>query len=177
MSSLSAACADGYCIPPEYDGRTQKVGISKFNANSKGSSAFERHGTVRFELPFDSWCLKCKVHMNRGLRFNATKEKDGNYFTTTIFKFSMNCVACKEVFEIRTDPANSDYEYVSGLKKQEFENEQEKKETKKKQAAAIEDISLRPKDPMEKMERSNEQIRVVDLEAERMTNLMEVCMY
>ncbi len=186
MSSLAASQADGYYIPPEYDGKKQKVGISKFNANSKGSSAFARFGTVRFELPFDSWCLKCDAHMNRGLRFNAKKVKAGKYFSTNIFSFSMNCATCKGEFVIRTDPANADYEFVSGIKKQEyeFEGKGEKNEGDDEHVGSSSSISVidnsiaklnaNERNPMAIMERNNEQKRVVDLHAERMTRLMDL---
>ena len=86
MSSLAAARADNFYFPPEWT--PQMGGISKFQG-SKGANQYEQKGIIRFELPFDGWCLGCGVHMTKGLRFNAKKEKEGKYFTTQIWSFHM----------------------------------------------------------------------------------------
>jgi len=57
--------------------------------------------------------------MCKGLRFNAKKDRDGNYFSTTIYKFSTKCPSCEQQFIIRTDPKNATYEFVDGLRKME----------------------------------------------------------
>ena len=115
MSSLAASRADGYYFPPNYDGRGKILlilsshliltahsllvhgGISKFNnPNYNGSNQWEKSGVVRFELPFDGWCLGCKRHISKGSRFNAKKDNAGKYFSTTIFSFSMKCATCPQ---------------------------------------------------------------------------------
>ena len=50
-----------------------------------------------------------------GVRYNAEKQKVGNYYTTPIYKFRMKCHLCDQYFEIRTDPKNCDYEILSGI--------------------------------------------------------------
>eukprot|EP01036_Dinobryon_divergens_P042911 gene42911-57060_t len=116
MSSLAAARADNFYYPPEW--RPEMGGISKFQG-SKGANQYQQFGIIRFELPFDSWCLGCKRHMCKGLRFNAKKDKDGNYFSTTIWSFKMKCPSCDQQFVIKTDPKNSTYDMFDGIRKME----------------------------------------------------------
>jgi len=75
MSSLAATQSDGFYFPPNYDGR-RDGGLSKFNTNGqyKGSNQYQQSGIIRFELPFDAWCLQCEAHLSKGLRFNAKKD-------------------------------------------------------------------------------------------------------
>jgi hypothetical protein len=111
MSSLAASRADNFYFPPEW--RPEYGGISKFQG-SKGANQYQKYGIIRFELPFDAWCLKCERHMSKGLRFNAKKDKDGKYFSTTIYRFTMKCYSCDQEFVIKTDPANDTYAFVDG---------------------------------------------------------------
>lgn len=123
MSSLAASRSDNFYFPPEYDGRVHG-GVSKFNnPNYRGHNQYEKSGIVRFELPFDGWCLGCKRHMCKGLRFNAKKDKAGKYLSTTIFSFAMKCPSCPQEFVIKTDPQNMTYDFSVGLRKmnQDFE--------------------------------------------------------
>jgi coiled-coil domain-containing protein 130 len=116
MSSLAAARADNFYFPPEW--RPEYGGISKF-AGSKGANQYEQYGIIRFELPFDGWCLGCSRHMSKGLRFNAKKEKEGKYFSTQIFSFHMKCYSCDQKIVIETDPENRTYKFVEGIRKHE----------------------------------------------------------
>lgn len=120
MSSLAASQADGFYFPPEYldNEVNKKMGLSKYQG-SKGANQYQQRGVIRFELPFDAWCLKCKRHMSKGLRFNAKKDKCGNYFSTTIFSFSTKCPSCDNPLVIKTDPQNNTYDYAEGLRKHE----------------------------------------------------------
>jgi hypothetical protein len=77
MSSLAASRADGYYFPPEW--RPEFGGLSKYQG-SKGANQYQQYGIIRFELPFDGWCLKCERHIGKGTRFNAKKDKAGKYF-------------------------------------------------------------------------------------------------
>ena len=88
---------------------------------SKGANQYEQFGIIRFELPFDCWCLKCNRHMCKGLRFNAKKDRDGKYFSTTIWSFKMKCYDCDQHFIIKTDPKNSTYDLVEGIRQMEQE--------------------------------------------------------
>lgn len=49
---------------------------------------------IRFELPYDGWCLGCNRHLGKGVRFNAKKDLAGNYFSTKIYQFTMTCPSC-----------------------------------------------------------------------------------
>jgi coiled-coil domain-containing protein 130 len=124
MSSLAAARADNFYIHPEW--RPEYGGISKF-AGSTGANQYQKYGIIRFELPFDGWCTKCERHIGKGTRFNAKKDKDGKYFTTQIYSFSMKCASCDNELIIKTDPQNNTYDYAQGIRKmeQDYEMNQE----------------------------------------------------
>lgn len=77
MSSLAAARADNFYYPPEW--RPEFGSISKYQG-SKGANQYQQYGIIRFEMPFDGFCLKCNCHVSKGLRFNAKKEKEGMEF-------------------------------------------------------------------------------------------------
>ena len=131
MSTLAAARADNFYFPPNW--RPEFGGISKFAVifnvpsfiskipfiiqGSKGANQYQKYGIIRFELPFDGWCLGCNRHMSKGLRFNAKKDKAGKYFTTQIFSFAMKCYSCEQQFLILTDPENNTYNFKEGLRR------------------------------------------------------------
>lgn len=125
MSSLAASRADNFYFPPEW--RPEMGGISKFQG-STGANQYEKYGIIRFELPFDGWCLGCGRHMSKGLRFNAKKEKAGKYHSTTIYSFDMKCYSCEQRFLIKTDPQNRTYDFASGLRKHEQDYEANEEE-------------------------------------------------
>jgi coiled-coil domain-containing protein 130 len=78
--------------------------------------------TVRFELPFAVWCQHCKPEgiVGQGVRFNAAKEKVGNYYSTPIWSFKMKHTACGGEWEIRTDPKTTQYVCVQGCRKRDY---------------------------------------------------------
>jgi len=128
MSSLAATQADGYYVPSSYydSGAYQKQTRNQFQASSSSSNPtkkshnqFVQSGVVRFELPEDGFCQGCECCMTKGMRFNAEKvETNESYFSTKIWEFRMKCRQCaQQQFVIRTDPANRDFEYVSGIRK------------------------------------------------------------
>lgn len=41
------------------------------------------------------------------------------YYTTPVYQFRMKCHLCVNYIEIKTDPANLDYEIISGARRQE----------------------------------------------------------
>ncbi|XP_064095836.1 coiled-coil domain-containing protein 130 homolog isoform X1 [Macrobrachium nipponense] len=131
--------------PPDYDPR--KGGLNKF----QGTHALRERARklhmgiliIRFEMPYNIWCDGCENHIGTGVRYNAEKKKVGMYYSTPIYQFRMKCHLCDNHFEIKTDPANLDYEIVSGARRQErrwdpTDNEQivpEDKEVTRKMAA------------------------------------------
>lgn len=130
--------------PPDYDPR--RGGLNKF----QGTHALRERARklhlgiliIRFEMPYNIWCEGCNKHIGMGVRYNAEKKKVGMYYSTPIYQFRMKCHLCDNYFEIKTDPANLDYEIVSGARRQEkrwdpTENEQvvpEDKEVTRKMA-------------------------------------------
>ncbi|XP_068248926.1 coiled-coil domain-containing protein 130 homolog [Palaemon carinicauda] len=107
--------------PPDYDPR--KGGLNKF----QGTHALRERARklhmgiliIRFEMPYNIWCDGCENHIGTGVRYNAEKKKVGMYYSTPIYQFRMKCHLCDNHFEIKTDPANLDYEIVSGARRQE----------------------------------------------------------
>lgn len=106
--------------PPEWD--PSKGSINKFNSThhlrDRAKKIDQGILVIRFEMPFNVWCLSCDNHIAMGVRYNAEKSIYGNYFSTPVYKFKAKCHLCDNYFEIKTDPANFDYEILSGLRKQ-----------------------------------------------------------
>ena len=50
------------------------------------------------------WVIDEQKHIGAGVRYNARKQKVGNYYSTPIFGFKCKCHLCDGWFEIRTDP-------------------------------------------------------------------------
>ena len=107
--------------PPDYD--PGKGGLNK----SQGTHALRERARklhlgiliIRFEMPYNIWCEGCGNHIGMGVRYNAEKKKVGMYYTTPIYLFRMKCHLCDNHFEIKTDPANLDYEIITGARRQE----------------------------------------------------------
>jgi coiled-coil domain-containing protein 130 len=72
---------------------------------------------VRFEMPFNVWCLSCEKHIGQGTRYNAEKKKIGYYFSSPIYSFKMTCHLCSGPIEIHTDPKLGEYIIKEGLRK------------------------------------------------------------
>lgn len=114
MSTLSAARADNFYYPPNWDPSSSSLSAY---TKQKGRNQYEQRGVIRLELPFDCWCSKCSRHLAKGKRFNAKKEANGKYHTTQLWKFEFKCPSCDAPFELRTDPANSDYAVAGALRR------------------------------------------------------------
>jgi hypothetical protein len=132
MSSLAATQADGYYLPPEYfeSGAYRRQSKNQFAArqecqlsSSRGSKRQRGHnqwlqdGVVRFELPYKGICGGCGQSIGRGTRFNAHKTVAGNYHTTPIYQFEMQC-HCSQKWIIQTHPQQRGFDYVGGIKLQ-----------------------------------------------------------
>lgn len=72
---------------------------------------------IRFEMPYNAWCLSCKKPIGMGVRYNAEKTKVGMYHSTPIFQFAMNCAMCAGRLVMQTDPQNFDYICVEGIRR------------------------------------------------------------
>jgi coiled-coil domain-containing protein 130 len=107
--------------PPDWEpGKgtlNQYVGQHALRSRARKLSS---HGIliVRFEMPFNVWCLHCHQHIGKGVRYNAEKKKIGNYFTTPILQFSFKCHMCDGNISIQTDPKHAAYICTHGVKKQ-----------------------------------------------------------
>jgi hypothetical protein len=170
MSSLAASKADNFYFPPEW--RPEMGSISKFQG-SKGANQYEQYGIIRFELPFDGWCLGCKRHMSKGLRFNAKKDRDGKYFTTTIYMFTMKCYSCDMTFKVRTNPKDRTYDFVEGLRKHEQEYSAEDQEGIIHLLTDEERFQL-SNDPIAKLQHTNEDTKRAKTQFERLTDLQDL---
>uniref|UniRef100_A0A7S2WQQ1 Splicing factor YJU2 n=1 Tax=Rhizochromulina marina TaxID=1034831 RepID=A0A7S2WQQ1_9STRA len=181
MSSLAAARADGFYHPPDWD--PNKTSRKKFQG-SRGANQYEKYGVIRFELPYDGWCEGCERHYGKGTRFNAKKEKDGMYFRTQIFKFTMKCHSCSHELVIATDPKNTDYDFRSGIKKkdEEFSVDREDGVDSRIQEkldeiykvgghAAVEERHARETNAIYKLEHENDDKKRVLTESERLQTL------
>ena len=158
MSTLSAARADNFYFPPNWD--PSKTSLSEHTGHTKGRNQYEQKGLIRFELPFDGWCAGCGRHVGKGVRFNASKDADGKHHSTTIWWFSMQCPSCTTKFVIKTDPAKSDYAYVSGIRRKvesydadEADGARELVDTDHR---AMEKALAKRKDPMAALEKRGE---------------------
>ena len=173
MSSLAATQSDGFYFPPEW--RPEFGGLSKYQG-SKGANQYQTHGIIRFELPFDAWCLKCGRHMSKGLRFNAKKEKaPEKYFTTQIWSFSMKCPSpsCDQNCIIKTDPENDTYNMVEGMRKMEQDFEPELNDSLIV-ATTDEDRHLLATDPIYRLQHEKEDKRLVLSAKEHLESLMDL---
>jgi coiled-coil domain-containing protein 130 len=173
MSSLAATQSDGFYFPPEW--RPEFGGLSKYQG-SKGANQYQTHGIIRFELPFDAWCLKCGRHMSKGLRFNAKKDKaPEKYFTTQIWAFSMKCPCptCDQNFVIKTDPENDTYNMVEGMRKMEQDFEPELNDSLIT-ATTDEDRHLLATDPIFRLQHEKEDKRKALSAKEHLESLIDL---
>lgn len=129
MSTLSAARADNFYFPKDFDPsvhksihhynkvkKEEKHGARNFGVpKNTTSNPKDDDGTskVRFETPFHVRCEICKQQIAKGVRFNANKKCVGKFHTTKIWEFTMNC-KCGNKVKCRTDPETTDYKYVQG---------------------------------------------------------------
>eukprot|EP00628_Pelagophyceae_sp_CCMP2097_P030829 CAMPEP_0184195396 /NCGR_PEP_ID=MMETSP0976-20121227/4976_1 /TAXON_ID=483370 /ORGANISM="non described non described, Strain CCMP2097" /LENGTH=283 /DNA_ID=CAMNT_0026499835 /DNA_START=364 /DNA_END=1212 /DNA_ORIENTATION=- len=158
MSSLAAARADNFYYPPDWD--PSKESLSQHTGDTKGRNQFEQLGVIRFELPYDGWCLGCSRHVGKGVRFNAKKDAAGKYHSTTIWAFTMQCPSCTQQFVIKTDPKSTDYDFSAGIRRKVEEYEENAEDG----ARAMADLDhrvqaeelLKKADPINRMERQQD---------------------
>lgn len=113
----------GRYIPPDQEGTTSGNQIHK--KGPPGALRKDGTQTVRFEMPFATWCHHCRPHaiIGQGVRFNAKKKKVGYYHSTPIWSFRIKHVTCGGAIEIRTDPQNTAYVVVEGGKARDYGEE------------------------------------------------------
>ncbi|EME27092.1 Coiled-coil domain-containing protein 130 [Galdieria sulphuraria] len=118
---------------------------------------------IRFEMPFNIWCLGCNNHIGKGVRYNAEKKKVGSYFSTTIWNFRFKCHLCDNYIEIQTDPASRDYVVVAGGKR--------KEEGPGEGDIWIEEATQQTSDAFEALEKEQIQLQVAKTENEHIQEL------
>ena len=108
MSSLSAAQADGFYHPPDWDPRESSraehsagPGWKSHPLRERAKKLHEGILVIRFEMPFDVRCVGCGNRIAKGVRFNAEKKCVGKYLSTKIWSFRMMCA--QEDGSSRTD--------------------------------------------------------------------------
>ncbi|XGW09921.1 hypothetical protein V3C99_011862 [Haemonchus contortus] len=111
-----------FYYPPDFDYKKHKS-LNKYHGThalrERAKKISQGILVIRFEMPFNIWCLGCNNHVGMGVRYNAEKKKIGMYYTTPLYEFRMKCHLCDNYFVIRTDPKNFDYELVEGCTRQE----------------------------------------------------------
>lgn len=159
--------------PPTADPRT-----TPFNATHPlGARArrLQSHGilVVRFELPFNIFCLSCSTHLSQGLRFNAEKQQFGEYLSTKIWMFAVKCPSCSGRIEIRTDPKNAQYVVESGGKKQ-----QQDWDPEEYGGFAVYDSEkakeVEPKDAFDRLDKEKAETRLAEHRQKRVQELQHI---
>ncbi|KAL6736145.1 hypothetical protein Aduo_006531 [Ancylostoma duodenale] len=111
-----------FYYPPDFDYKKHK-NLNRYHGThalrERAKKISEGILVIRFEMPFNIWCLGCNNHVGMGVRYNAEKKKIGMYYTTPLYEFRMKCHLCDNYYVIRTDPKNFDYELVEGCTRQE----------------------------------------------------------
>ncbi|VDK42764.1 unnamed protein product [Cylicostephanus goldi] len=111
-----------FYYPPDFDYKKHKS-LNRYHGvhalRERAHKISQGILVIRFEMPFNIWCLGCNNHVGMGVRYNAEKKKIGMYYTTPLYEFRMKCHLCDNYFVIRTDPKNFDYELVEGCTRQE----------------------------------------------------------
>lgn len=94
--------------PPDYDGK------SSLNSKNKKSTGKQ---VVRFETPFDLYCLSCDKRIGKGNRYNAEKTRAGEYLSIPVWDLTIKCHFCSGSITIRTNPQDACYEVAGGARK------------------------------------------------------------
>ncbi|KAK4474361.1 hypothetical protein MN116_001524 [Schistosoma mekongi] len=106
--------------PPDFDPNRHRSLNSyhgKHALGQRGKKADQGVITIRFEMPFNCWCLTCKNPIGMGVRYNAEKKKVGMYHSTPIYQFSMPCHLCAGTIVMQTDPKNFQYVILEGARR------------------------------------------------------------
>ena len=103
--------------PPEWD--PSKGSLNTFHGSHplrERASRLRSEGVlvIRFEMPFHIRCLSCHAHIGKGVRYNADKQRTGQYLSTPTFSFTMTCHLCGGRIRVDTDPQLGDYVVKEG---------------------------------------------------------------
>lgn len=74
--------------PADFNYKTHKT-LNRYHGvhalRERGAKAHLGIITIRFEMPFNVWCLGCKNHVGMSVRYNAEKKKIGMYYTSMFY--------------------------------------------------------------------------------------------
>lgn len=83
--------------PPDFfnNPKVMAKGLDQYHGHhrlrERGKKAHIGIIVIRFEMPYNIWCDGCKNHIGMGVRYNAEKQKVGNYYSTPVYEFKMKC--------------------------------------------------------------------------------------
>lgn len=129
---------------------------------------------VRFEMPYNTWCLHCNEHIGKGVRYNAEKKRIGNYLSTPIFQFRMKCANCKGWMEIHTDPQNHDFKFVSGVQPRTEAPDADSERDRGVMILKTDAEAAKMLDPLYRLEHAVEDQMVAEAEAPKLEKLIEL---
>eukprot|EP00808_Paulinella_micropora_P024715 g29532.t1 len=176
MSSLKAARADNFYYPPNWDPSQGNVeqwqGLAPGHLGKRAKDQASGVLIIRFELPFNCWCLHCKSHIGKGVRYNAEKRRVGKYFSTTIYEFTMFCHLCNGEIKIQTDPENNTYKLTAGLRKK--HEEYSAKDAEAHELMGKEEKERMEKDSMFKLENVTETAAKAKAQAPQLEQLYDL---
>ncbi|GAA5995838.1 Saf4/Yju2 family protein [Rhodotorula paludigena] len=160
--------------PPDYEPDKHKSLNSYHGKHALGKRAHKIDQgilVVRFELPYNIWCGHCNAHVGQGVRYNAEKQKVGNYYSTPIYAFRFKCHLCSGRIEIRTDPQNTRYVVTEGARQK--NEEWDPAENGQIVIDNSASTSTAPPDPFASLEKTVTQKQRALTEAERLSALEE----
>eukprot|EP00898_Chlorokybus_atmophyticus_P007695 jgi/Chlat1/7927/Chrsp68S07358 len=171
MSTLAAARADNFYFPPEWT--PEQGSLNKFHGShgALGDRARKLDQgilIIRFEMPFNVWCLGCKSMIAKGVRFNAEKKQIGKYLSSKIWSFTMKAPCCRQTIEIHTDPKNAEYIVVQGAER--------KIETYEAVDAEVLELADKERlnDPLARLEHVEDDARRAQEEAPRLARIQRM---
>lgn len=174
MSALQATQADGFYYPPGWD--PSKGSLDKYHGSHGKFGARKKKEhlgilVVRIELPHHAWCLGCGRHLGRGVRFNAEKQRVGQYHSTPILEFRFTCPSCSHACAMRTDPEKRGYKAHAGIRWQAREREAQEGDVG---IASADDKLALASDPLLALEHATRDERKAAARGEALERLIEV---
>lgn len=113
MSSLAATKADGYYHPPP-DLTRPRTGPKRDTRAAKRRRPGADGIVVRFPLPRNGKCGKCRAWVGAGTRFNATKTRvQGGQ--EGAWRFAFDCAQCDAELVVVTQPDSASFAFEGAL--------------------------------------------------------------
>ncbi|CDW84099.1 UNKNOWN [Stylonychia lemnae] len=144
------------------------------NPDRKKNDMSQGAPKIRFEMMFNVRCLKCQNSIGKGVRFNAQKRTVGQYLSTKIYEFQMNCHLCSNRLVVRTDPKGCDYILYSGLEKRAASENPEQQQLAQSQIDQHKRRELIDNNAFYKLENANEDKLRADADIPRLQKILEI---